>query len=60
MKQEKDQEPVKHEAAEQPIAQNPNPRANENIRVRSDDPVEEGTEQRTEGVGTEITDGEAG
>ena len=41
------------------MAQNPNPRANENIRVRSDVPGTESADIEDE-VGTEITDGEDG
>jgi hypothetical protein len=40
---------------EQPIAQNPNPRANENIRVRSEEQQPTNNEDE---VGSEITDGE--
>jgi hypothetical protein len=39
------------------VAQNPNPRANENIRVRTNEPKPKNTEP-THGVGSEITDGE--
>jgi hypothetical protein len=40
------------------MAQNPNPRANENVR---DTPMEDNTtSSSTSGVGSEITDGEAG
>jgi hypothetical protein len=39
------------------IVQNPNPKANENIRVRSDEPKTQNTEL-AHGVGSEITDGE--
>ncbi len=45
-------------ADEQPLAQNENPRANENIRVRTDDSTT--TKEKTDAVGSEITDGEAG
>jgi hypothetical protein len=38
-------------------AQNPNPRANENIRVRTEDPKSQNSNE-TSGVGSEITDGE--
>lgn len=41
----------------EPISQNPNPRANENIRVRSDEPRKENAGIEDE-VGSEITDGE--
>ncbi|HYK56945.1 MAG TPA: hypothetical protein VEV15_10795 [Flavisolibacter sp.] len=41
----------------EPIAQNPNPRANENIRVRSEEPGKENADIEDE-VGSEITDGE--
>lgn len=39
------------------VIQNPNPRANENIRVRTDEPHTQDHEP-AEGVGSEITDGE--
>lgn len=39
------------------VARNPNPRANENVRVRTTDPAAEQS-SATEGVGSEITDGE--
>jgi hypothetical protein len=39
------------------IAQNPNPRANENIRERQKEPGTESADMEDE-VGTEITDGE--
>lgn len=39
------------------VVQNPNPRANENIRVRTDVPKTR-DHQPAEGVGSEITDGE--
>lgn len=39
------------------IVQNPNPKANENIRVRSEEPKTQDNEP-AEGVGSEITDGE--
>jgi hypothetical protein len=41
----------------EPVAQNPNPRANENIRVRTEEPGKESADIEDE-VGTEITDGE--
>jgi hypothetical protein len=41
----------------EPIAQNPNPRANENIRIRTEEPERENADIEEE-VGTEITDGE--
>lgn len=41
----------------EPIAQNPNPRANENLRVRSEEPEKENAGIEDE-VGSEITDGE--
>jgi hypothetical protein len=37
--------------------QNPNPRANENIRVRTNEPQTQGKEP-TRGIGSETTDGE--
>ena len=43
---------------EEPIAQNPNPRANENIRDPSEDPKPD--PEATDKPGSEITDGEAG
>ena len=39
------------------VVQNPNPRANENIRVRTDEPQTQNNEP-AKGVGSEITDGE--
>jgi len=39
------------------LVQNPNPRANENIRVRTDEPRTQDHEP-ADGVGSEITDGE--
>lgn len=39
------------------LVQNPNPAANENIRVRTDEPKTQDHEP-AEGVGSEITDGE--
>ena len=39
------------------LVQNPNPKANENIRVRTDEPKTQDHEP-AEGVGSEITDGE--
>lgn len=39
------------------LVQNPNPKANENIRVRTDEPKTQDTEPAL-GVGSEITDGE--
>ena len=39
------------------VVQNPNPKANENIRVRTDDPTPQ-TSEPSHGVGSEITDGE--
>lgn len=39
------------------VARNPNPMANENIRVRTEPPH---TAPNDEGVGSEITDGEDG
>ncbi|GEM_PF-3126438 len=41
----------------EPIAQNPNPRANENIRERTEEPGSENADIEDE-VGSEITDGE--
>lgn len=38
------------------VAKNPNPKANENIRVRTEEP--ENNNNKTEDVGSEITDGE--
>jgi len=53
----KDQE--RHPYVQQPSqrARNPNPKANENIRVRTDDPKKQNSEP-AQGVGSEITDGE--
>lgn len=39
------------------VVQNPNPRANENIRVRTEEPQAQNNEP-AQGVGSEITDGE--
>jgi hypothetical protein len=39
------------------VVQNPNPKANENIRVRTDEPKPQ-TNEPAQGVGSEITDGE--
>ena len=39
------------------LVQNPNPKANENIRVRTDEPKTQDREPAS-GVGSEITDGE--
>jgi hypothetical protein len=39
------------------LAQNPNPRANENIRVRTDEAAENENNADTD-IGSEITDGE--
>ena len=44
---------------EEKVAQNPNPRANENIRERNEIPGTESADMEDE-VGTEITDGEDG
>jgi hypothetical protein len=44
---------------EEKVAQNPNPRANENIRERTEIPGTESADMEDE-VGTEITDGEDG
>ena len=41
----------------EPVAQNPNPRANENIRVRHEEPTDDNPDAEEE-VGSEITDGE--
>lgn len=41
------------------VVKNPNPKANENIRVRTDEPEAQNNESAM-GVGTEITDGEDG
>jgi hypothetical protein len=38
------------------VAQNPNPRANENIRVRTEPPKE--NKESSKSLGSEITDGE--
>ena len=47
----------KPDAPSTEVVQNPNPAANENIRVRTDEPKTQNHEP-AEGVGTEITDGE--
>jgi hypothetical protein len=47
------------QAGDEKVAQNPNPRANENIRERTDMPGTESADMEDE-VGTEITDGEDG
>jgi hypothetical protein len=39
------------------VVQNPNPKANENLRVRTDAPKTQNTKP-SHGVGSEITDGE--
>jgi len=39
------------------VVQNPNPRANENIRVRTEEPRKQ-NQKPSYGVGSEITDGE--
>lgn len=39
------------------LVQNPNPKANENIRVRTEEPTPQNNEP-SQGVGSEITDGE--
>lgn len=56
MKAEKEDLKNSQPKEEQPVAQNPNPRANENIRTEE----EPSSPQRTTGPGTEITDSEAG
>jgi len=43
----------------EPVAKNPNPRANENIRERTEEPGSENADIEDE-VGSEITDGEDG
>ena len=45
------------QSSEHIMVQNPNPRANENIR---DTPMEDNASPTTNEVGSEITDGEAG
>jgi hypothetical protein len=40
------------------VVQNPNPKANENIRVRTTDEPKPQNNQPAHGVGSEITDGE--
>ena len=60
MKREEEPEPAHKSTVNpgaEPIAQNPNPRANENIRVRSEEPEKESSDIEDE-VGSEITDGE--
>jgi hypothetical protein len=52
-KQPYTQLPAEHPGGEN-VARNPNPRANENIRVRSEEPKENIEKE----VGSEITDGE--
>jgi hypothetical protein len=52
-KENKDQLPPQDVPLEP--AQNPNPRANENIPERTEEPA---SGEKTEGVGSEITDGE--
>jgi hypothetical protein len=47
------------QAGEEKVAQNPNPRANENIREHAEIPGTESADMEDE-VGTEITDGEDG
>jgi hypothetical protein len=41
------------------VVQNPNPKANENIRVRTEEPKTQ-NEEPAHGIGSEITDGEDG
>ncbi|HJW15946.1 MAG TPA: hypothetical protein VJ499_02445 [Flavisolibacter sp.] len=48
-----------NQPGEEKLAQNPNPRANENIRERTELPGTESADMEDE-VGTEITDGEDG
>jgi hypothetical protein len=61
MKREEDQQENTPEGNTNPdakkVAQNPNPRANENIRDRADELGKESADMEDE-VGTEITDGE--
>jgi hypothetical protein len=40
------------------VAANPNPRANENIRIRTEIPASD--QKKSDSVGSEITDGEGG
>jgi hypothetical protein len=60
--QQKPDEMHQPEAASLPssdeLAKNPNPRANENVRVRTEDPHESNKSEHE--VGSEITDGEDG
>ncbi|MGN6165139.1 MAG: hypothetical protein ACTHOF_11430 [Flavisolibacter sp.] len=61
MKREEDENKITQENKNNPgtkkVAQNPNPRANENIRDRADELGKESADMEDE-VGTEITDGE--
>ncbi|MGZ3853605.1 MAG: hypothetical protein ACXVBX_12490 [Flavisolibacter sp.] len=58
-KQGNDNEQVRHPYVQEPgkLVQNPNPKANENIRVRTEEPTTQNNEP-SHGVGSEITDGE--
>lgn len=59
MNREKQAQPTESDLTQEAVAQNPNPRANENIRSGEEENPDD-TTHRTEGPGTEITDGEAG
>lgn len=57
-KNKKDKSNAPKSGIGEPIAQNPNPRANENIRNPSEDPKPDS--KARDKPGSEITDGEAG
>ena len=61
MKREEEQasplQPKNSNPGTEPVAQNPNPRANENIGARPEEPGRESADIEDE-VGSEITDGE--
>ena len=58
-KPSRSKEQVRKQYVQEPgeLVQNPNPKANENIRVRTDEPTPQNNEP-SHGVGSEITDGE--
>ena len=58
-KRDTSKEQGRHPYVQEPgqLVQNPNPKANENIRVRTEEPTTQDQEP-AHGVGSEITDGE--
>jgi hypothetical protein len=52
-------EQIRHPYVQEPgeLVQNPNPKTNENIRVRTQEPIPQDNEP-SHGIGSEITDGE--